>query len=271
MKTLVLYRGEAIIAYGFTGQLLWVVTEGRVRGEHELETLEPGDYVLLTYDTGQVGGGYIGIDRVECRTLHLGQSVARPKSDELWKLQADEAPLSPRQQGHFISLVKGSSRPWDWENASATVRALFTAKEDTPADEARILVREAFCEWDGSSVQDKASALIERALGFDSGVREARILLGKMALARGDVNAAIAYFLEELAKATKPDALNAHSYLAAIYRELGRESDAQRHALAGTDTPEYRQNPTQLGPTAVDMIKQAVSRHRRTSGRTLSD
>ncbi|MDA2914330.1 hypothetical protein MYX77_10315, partial [Acidobacteriia bacterium AH_259_A11_L15] len=229
----------------------------------ELETLELGDYVLVTGEIGNVGGGYSGLNRVEPRTLHLAQSVTSPRVHHLCKNQGGETVLSPRQAEQFVSFIKQNCPPWWWENASASVRDMLTAGKETPGDKARILFREAVSKWDGSSAQDETLPLIERALGLDLGLREARIMLGKMALARGDVNAAITNFQEELTKASRPDVLNAHTYLSAIYRELGQESDAQRHAQAGMETPEYKQNPTKLSPEAYERVRTVVSKYRR--------
>jgi hypothetical protein len=226
----------------------------------------PGEYIVVQYGRGEVGPGIEGLNYFSAHILELKESVelAFPADAMLRQLGA-ETRLSKVQGMQFIAFIKGNLWPWVWENATAKMRSLVSGEEPTAQEKASDLVRQAVADgwnYDDPLTQAAPSALLHQAIALYPGVAEARYFLGKMAISQGSVEEAITCFTGELRMASKPAALNAHSYLAIIHRELGREREAQHHAAAAMRTEEYRRMPTQLSPDVVEKVRAAVRRSR---------
>ena len=227
----------------------------------------PGEFILVQYEIGALGGGYTGLKSVSAHILELKEPAELTviSADEILHRRGAGTALSKLQGQQVIAFIKDLNAPWAWDNARAEVRAILTGEEPTAKERASDLVRQALAQgWndDDPSTFEAPSAFLQQAIALYPGVAEARVFLGKMAIMGGRVEQAVAYFTGELSEASKPAALNAHSYLSIIYRALGREGEARQHAEAGTRTPEYRQMPTQLSPEVVTKVSAAVCRNR---------
>ncbi len=251
-----------------------IAADGRWVGKVERHALEPGEYIVAQFTQGSVGGGYSGLNFFSAQILELKESIelAYPP-DAVLQLLGAGIRLSRVQAEKFIAFIKGNRQSWVWDNAPAEIKALVSGEEPNAHDQASDLVRQAMAKgWDVDDPSTHAApmALLRQAIALYPGVADARCILGKIAISQGNVNEAITLFAGELTMASKPDALNANSYLAIIYRELGREADAQRHAAAAMTTKEHRELPTQLIPEVVERIRAAV-RHSQDGNRKSQD
>jgi tetratricopeptide (TPR) repeat protein len=225
----------------------------------------PGQFVLVLYGVGHVGGGYYAVDRLYAFDLPLQEAINLPTGhdpevvDALLRLAGHSVQLSEGQRSELITHIKGW-RSYEWDNAARDVKEMLTGREEEVPDRARRLLREATATWDGSEEQERPCALIREALILYPALPNAHFELARMAIVRGDVADAIRQCEAELSEAEEPDALNAHSYLSLIYAAKGDHESSRRHAQAAMAVPTAV--PTQLLPEVARKIRNAVDRER---------
>jgi tetratricopeptide (TPR) repeat protein len=244
--------GEPILVGGiviFKGDKIMCDWYDRPRESTELA---PGDYMLVGYGVGDVGGGSLGVKSLFVRNLHTTRATkitSMTRNSDLFAMAGEETVLSPAQRKMVVLCIKREYVYW-WDHAPPTIKALL-GEEVTIEDRARHMLIEGRSLYYANRLSE-AAKLVEQALTLDPKLREARSTLGRIALYQGDVQTAITHFQEELACARDPDEYNAHAYLSVIYDTQGRVGEAQLHARSAMAYGMF------LSPEEVKKIRAAV-------------
>ena len=226
--------------------------------------LPPGEYVVVSCEIGMVGGNLIGLARASARRINVARTL---KSEDLCFLHLGKKPrgvrvtqirtdaLSDQQRRRTIDEIESVDRWW-WENGTREAKTALGASY-SKRDEARELVSKGVDLLKIGRLPEARNVIIE-GLEMYPETGGARVHLGRIAIEQGQIDEAIRWFQEELGYAAEPRELQAHSYLAAIYRFKGDDGGYRRHDQAAARTEEYRHQPSALAPEAVEAIRRAV-------------
>lgn len=224
-----------------------------------------GEYVVVFYSVGDVGGGYLGVRTLTATKASFSAPTRLARDlaiEDLLKHASsvtERVPLSRHQAASVVEQIKTDSHYW-WENASPSIKRQLSAETaEEPEDEARRLLREGTMLLQKRDLR-RSKELIQKALQLDPAIRGARIELAKIAIESRDLQEAVSSLEGELNRAENPDAFGAHAYLAAIHEAQGRSSEAETHAAAAMDTEQFKQHPggISLAPEVTASIRSAL-------------
>ncbi len=235
-----------------------------------------GEYVVAMCVVDAVGGDYIAFKSVLAAKVVVHQPVSRrafheavsgdrdsqhPASVEgLERVSSTEMRLDLLSEHQRRATAETMKRqyPSSWKHAAKEAK---TALEGvfSREDEARELVRKGLeLRRAGGEGRTEGREIIIQALDLWLEIDGARCELGKMAISALDINEAIRWFEEELRLAATPREMDAHMYLAAIYRAQGDLASAETHGQEAMRTDTYVRQPVSLGPEEVRKIESAV-------------
>jgi tetratricopeptide (TPR) repeat protein len=139
--------------------------------------------------------------------------------------------VSPGAYEHFVRAEYAASLA-RWAEAAAAYRYALAFGDEDPLLHARLAIA-----LDQVGQRDDADEALARALALDPDAEAAHLARGEIALARGDVRAAIAAF--ERARASAPESEGAALRLAAVLRDAGalQRADAVLDRLAREGGP----------------------------------